>query len=259
MTSASWATWAETRRDQFKLGIMLLTRLPMRSITGVVPTLPASTWAWPIIGAFIGLMTGGTYLVATCIGLPPILSAFVALAVSLMLTGAMHEDGLADLADGLGGGSSVEKKLEIMRDSRLGSYGAAAMILTIGLRISAMAAFADPWITLMACIGLSAASRSFMVPVLWLVPPARTNGQGAHASEVTARQTIYCLLIAFIIFACATNILTALTVTVTMGISTFLLSRVVIKQISGQTGDVLGATQQLAEMTGWLTLVVVLI
>jgi len=239
---------------QLKLGFMLLTRLPVPEISGELPATSSSAWSWPIVGGLIGALTGGVFLFVSWLGLPPVLSAFIAVAASILLTGAMHEDGLADLADGLGGGATVERKLEIMRDSRLGSYGAAAMILSIGMRVTAMAAFADPWVVFTACIGLSAVSRAFIPVILWLLPPARQAGQGAGASQMAGSQVMYSALIA-IMFLIPLGVNLAPVLIIGMAISTGVLARWVMRQISGQTGDVLGAVQQVSEITGWLILV----
>ncbi|WP_338320010.1 adenosylcobinamide-GDP ribazoletransferase, partial [Bradyrhizobium ottawaense] len=101
--------------------------------------------------------------------------------------GALHEDGLADTADGLGGGRTRERKLEIMRDSRIGTYGVCALILSFGLRWSALAAIADPLLVAFALCAAHAAARAGVPAFMSLVPPARPDGLSASAGSPPGR------------------------------------------------------------------------
>ncbi|WP_052711642.1 adenosylcobinamide-GDP ribazoletransferase [Elstera litoralis] len=112
---------------RFRLALMFLTRLPVP----INPAPEASEIAeagdmFPLVGTLIGAATGAVFWGLSTLGLPPLVAAATALAAQLLLTGALHEDGLADMADGFGGGFTRARKLEIMRDSRLGTYGGAA-------------------------------------------------------------------------------------------------------------------------------------
>jgi adenosylcobinamide-GDP ribazoletransferase len=95
--------------------------------------------AWPLAGLAIAIAPAGVLLLASLAGLPPVITACLAVALLVALTGALHEDGLADVADGFGGGSNKAKKLAIMRDSRLGTYGALALVVTLIVRIFGLA------------------------------------------------------------------------------------------------------------------------
>ena len=93
--------------------------------------MPASSWTFPVVGAGVGALGALVYWLADRLGLDPILSAILAVAATLLLTGCLHEDGLADTADGFGASVSRERKLDIMRDSEIGTYGASALILSL--------------------------------------------------------------------------------------------------------------------------------
>ncbi|MAS40306.1 MAG: adenosylcobinamide-GDP ribazoletransferase, partial [Porticoccaceae bacterium] len=153
------------RCDEVRLAFMLLSRLPMGRIAAA-PPLSQSFWAYPLVGAVVGGVTGLVLWGGLALGLPPLAAAAVALGASVTLTGAMHEDGLADTADGFGGGDTVVRKLEIMRDSRLGSYGVLALIVTCGLRMSLWAELGAEIDNVMVLALLGALSRAILPPMI---------------------------------------------------------------------------------------------
>src|SRR5690606_40192087 len=110
------------------------------------------------------------------LGLPSGPAAALALAAAMLMTGCLHEDGLSDVADGIGGGSTRERKLEIMRDSRIGSYGTAALVISLLLRWSALAALAGPAQVFAAFIAAHCASRALPGALMHVLPPARADG-----------------------------------------------------------------------------------
>src|SRR5258708_2854655 len=130
--------------DDLRVAGAFLTRLPMPHPDGpILPNFARAHRAFPVVGALIGAVTGFTYLGLHAIGLPSLAAAALALGASALLTGALHEDGLADMADGFGGGRDKAGKLEIMRDSRLGTYGALALMVSFVAKLSALAALPD--------------------------------------------------------------------------------------------------------------------
>jgi len=228
---------------------MTLSRLPAGQVRGEVPSVAASVWAFPVVGVVIGGLAAALYAVTTALGVPPTLAAFLVVGLSVVLTGALHEDGLADMADGFGGGHTKDRKLEIMRDSRIGSYGAVALILAIALRASALPMVAAP---VLALIGLAAFSRALMPFVMWLLPPARSDGLGKSAGEVSGGLCLIALGLGAL--AMLPLGLPALWVILGMVVAALGVARLAKVQIGGQTGDVLGATQQITEISGWLIL-----
>ncbi len=225
------------------IALGLLTRLPVR----VDPARASArggraAWAWPIAG----LVPGGAAaaILAAGAGLPPGVVAALALAAACLLTGALHEDGLADVADGFWGGQGAARRLEIMRDSRIGAYGTCALVLTFLLRWAALAALAaaGAWIApLIAAI----ASRAAMTALAGLLPAARPSGLGASVG----RPGINAMLGAGIlgVAACGLAPDAALAAVISVVAAAAGLAVLARAKIGGQTGDVLGAAQVLAE------------
>jgi hypothetical protein len=117
--------------------------------------------------------------------LPPLLAALIAVAATVAVTGALHEDGLADTVDGFGGGGDRERKLQIMRDSRIGTYGVVALVLALGARVVALASFEDDADAIAALVLCQAASRALIVAVMRRAPLARSDGLAASAGRPT--------------------------------------------------------------------------
>ena len=169
--------------DEGKAALQFLTRLPVRGPAAWPRhALAASAPAFPLIGALIGALGGLAFALASWLGLPPTLAAVLAVAAQILLTGGLHEDGLADLADGLGGRTRADK-LGIMRDPRLGSFGALALILALLARIAALAALAEPLLVASALIAAGAASRAGLPALLASLAPARDDGLAADAGR----------------------------------------------------------------------------
>src|SRR5437868_1519353 len=133
----------ETLVADLKAALMFFTRLPIPNGAAMEEgALARATWAAPVAGVVVGLIGALVYWIAWKLNVPPLPSAVLALAATVAVTGALHEDGLADVADGFGGGKTIERKLEIMRDSRIGTYGVCALILSFMLRAGALSAIA---------------------------------------------------------------------------------------------------------------------
>ena len=131
----------------------------------------------------VGLIGALVLALTALLGLPLLLRAGLSTAALVAATGALHEDGLADVADGFGGGTTRERKLEIMRDSRIGAYGAIALALALILRVGALAAALDGgfWRGSLSLILVAALSRAAALTPLALLAPARADGAGAAA------------------------------------------------------------------------------
>ncbi|MCP3369491.1 adenosylcobinamide-GDP ribazoletransferase, partial [Bradyrhizobium cajani] len=171
-----------------RMAASFVTILPVASSKPATDgAIARATWALPVAGLVVGLAGALVYKVASRFGLTPSLAALLALAATALITGALHEDGLADTADGLGGGRTRERKLEIMRDSRIGTYGVCALILTFGLRWSALATIANPWAVTLALCAAHAAARAGVPAFMSLVPPARPDGLSASAGQPPGR------------------------------------------------------------------------
>ena len=241
------------RLDELRLAFMLLSRIPMGTLARA-PALSDCVWAYPLVGAVVGGLAGLVCALAARLGLPPLAGALLALWASALLTGAMHEDGLADLADGFGGGATKVRKLEIMRDSRIGSYGVLALILAVGVKAACLAALppAGAWLSLAA---LGALSRAVLPMVMLALPSARESGLGQAAGGALRPWPALAGLVLALLLAglCALPHLGA--VVLAMALVSAGVSVLARRQIGGFTGDVLGAVQNLAELAGFCALV----
>ncbi len=188
------------------------------------------------------------YKVSSRFGLTPNLAALLTLAATALITGALHEDGLADTADGLGGGRTRERKLEIMRDSRIGTYGVCALILSFGLRWSALAAIANPWAVALALCAAHTAARAGVPAFMSLVPPARSDGLSASAGSPPGRSVAIAFAAGTLALALALGPGKALVSLILLSLAGLMLARLAIRQIGGQTGDILGAFEQTGEI-----------
>jgi len=206
--------------------------------------------AWPLSGALLALAPALLFLLASAVRIPSIAAAILALAAMAFLTGGLHEDGLADTADGFGGGATRERKLELMRDSRLGTYGALALALAILLKASALGAIGVfPWRGALAIVCVAALSRALALWHWSATEPARSDGMAASAGRpdrvsltvaaLTGLAAAVLLLLAFHLAAILALLLA--------GAGVGLFSRVAEKQIGGHTGDTIGAAEQIAE------------
>ena len=211
-------------------------------------------WACPIAGALIGAVGAAAFGLAALLGLPSFLRAAFAVATLVLAAGALHEDGLADLADGFGGGQTRESKLAIMRDSRIGVYGTLALVLSLMLRVGALAALAHGGFAVAAAslILSGAASRAGALFPLALLPPARADGAGAGAGRLEANDLIAAgvavVCVAFLVGLVALGVTRALFACVLAAAAAWGVSALARRQIGGQTGDVAGAAQQAAEI-----------
>lgn len=222
----------------------LLTRLPLPAIT--VPPSPRAAWAWPVVGAAVGALAATAASAALALGLPPGVAAALALLTAALLTGGLHEDGLSDTADGLLGGQTRERRLEIMKDSRIGSHGALALLLVTLIRWSALATLIGAGHHWAALIAAGALSRAPMAVLIAALPNARGTGLSHHTGKPPRRAVFSALALAALVVLLATGG-HAPVLLLGAALTTALLARAAKARIGGQTGDILGASQQLAE------------
>jgi len=221
----------------------LLTRLPVP--THAAPA-PRAAWAWPVAGAAIGALAALATSAALALSLPAGPAAAIALITAALLTGGLHEDGLADTADGLMGGQTRERRLEIMKDSRIGSYGTLALLLITLIRWSALTTLIAAGLHWPALIAAGALSRAPMAVLIATLP----NARGTGLSHLTGKPPRSAMLVALAIAAAVALLATGpalLPMALAAAATTALLARAAVKRIGGQTGDILGASQQLAE------------
>ena len=229
--------------SDFTSATMLLTRLPVRG----TPTSDAAraAWAWPLVGLLTAVLASAVGWLALWLGVTPAVASMLVLGTLIVSTGALHEDGLADLADGFWGGFTRDRRLEIMRDSRIGAYGVIALVASLTIRWSLIATAMikmEPGVVLIAAV----VSRAPMAVMMRWLPPARTDGLSRGTGVPPLSATLVGLALAFValLFAGPGGLAAGgLVLLVLLGLGW--LAR---RKIGGQTGDVLGALQQMSEI-----------
>ena len=214
----------------------------------------ASAWAYPLVGVVLGVVLAATIPPMLWIGLPGGIIAGILLAMSVIMTGAMHEDGLADSADGLWGGWGRARRLEIMKDSHVGVYGVCAIALSLLIRWLALVVIVSVGAYWVALIAVCALSRASMVVLMATMPNARDGGLSKRVGRPSGATTWLAVGIAAVI-AVLCGYVGLIVVAV---VATFLCGLIARAKIGGQTGDILGATQQVNEMAMLVAIVVML-
>lgn len=233
------------------LAIGFLTRLPMSSGRG---DLAAAGWAFPLAGAVVGALSALVYWLAIRLGLTTLIAAALAVAAGILLTGALHEDGLADFADGLGVRGGPAEKLAAMRASGIGSYGTLVLLLGVLLRVLALAALVGPAGVTPALIAAHAGARAVLPWAMCREPQARTDGLAVAAGRPGWGTALAALLIGLVILILAEGPLRGVIAGLAALLGLLLLP-VARRQFGGLTGDVLGAVEQVAEIAILVSLV----
>ncbi|MBZ9673719.1 adenosylcobinamide-GDP ribazoletransferase [Mesorhizobium sp. B2-1-8] len=233
--------------DDIALCLVFFTRLPLPVFDFRGRSLSAAIWAAPIAGLVVGLIGAIVFATAERFGLAIGPSAALALVATVLTTGCLHEDGLSDVADGFGGGKSRGRKLEIMRDSRIGAYGAMALALSLLIRWSTLSELPDPTQALFALAAAHAASRGVLGAFMHLLPAARSDGLSAGAGAVSLEMAIAGAVIGAIplLLLGPGGAIAAL---ILLGLLFAAFHALCLNQIDGQTGDTVGALQQLSEI-----------
>jgi adenosylcobinamide-GDP ribazoletransferase len=240
--------------EDLKISVLFSTRLPFGHAAAIGGTdVARASWALPLAGLLVGLVGAAAYWLAHAAGLPSLSAAALALAATLLTTGCLHEDGLADVADGFGGGATREHKLAIMRDSRIGTYGTCALILSLLLRASAVASLVEPVAVAAALIAAHASARAAMPMLMWLVPQARTDGLSADAGRPPSASVIGAGLLAAIALGVGLDHRAAIIALLLLAATVVFMAWLCRRLIGGQTGDVLGALEQVSETLILLT------
>lgn len=224
--------------------LQFLTRVPIRlrrepSLSDTVAWFPL---AGALIGAAVGGAAGGLWHVV-----PPLVAGAVGVAVGLLVTGAFHEDGLGDVADAFGGGWTLERRLEIMKDSRHGTYGVAAICTSIAVRVVALGSLPGPWAMFTGAVAAHTMGRVAAVVMAGTMPLATHSGLGADYGRGTSRpRALVGTAMGLVLTAAAVGWWAApLAGAALVAVAgTGLLAR---RKIGGISGDVLGATEQVAE------------
>ncbi|MEM6482648.1 MAG: adenosylcobinamide-GDP ribazoletransferase, partial [Pseudomonadota bacterium] len=178
--------------------LALLTRLPV-SVGQTERDAARAAWAYPIVGLFPAALSGLIGSLAMTLGLGAAIASILALGTGAIVTGALHEDGLADCADGFWGAWTTKRRLEIMRDSRIGAYGVLTLIVTFAMRWAALSALFETDLGVAALLAAGAISRASMPALMTFLPPARPGGLSHHVGRPPLASTALALAITTVI------------------------------------------------------------
>jgi adenosylcobinamide-GDP ribazoletransferase len=227
-------------------------------IAGGPAPLAGAAWAFPVVGAAIGLAGGVIALLALAVGLGPGLAAVLAAIAVAVLTGALHEDGLADAADGLGARGGREARLAAMRDTSIGAFGVLALVLVVAGRLAALAELgATEGAMIGALVAAGALSRAGLALILQGVAPARADGLGHGAGAPSPEAALIAAVIAAVLAWVAVGLVAALAALIVAGLACFAVALLARHLFGGHTGDVLGAAQQITELAVLIAVVAV--
>jgi adenosylcobinamide-GDP ribazoletransferase len=240
--------WLRGVAGDLKIGLLFSTRLPLPHAMPIAGAdLARASWSLPVAGMLIGFAGALVYWISFHFDLPALVRAALAVGATLALTGCLHEDGLADTCDGLGGGTR-ERKLEIMRDSRIGTYGAGALALSLLLRVGALASLDGPAPVALALIAAHAGARAMVPLFLRLVPPARSDGLSSDTGRPPAASVAVAGLLGFALLLWCLGVGRAVVALLLLLAMLACLRWLCLRQIGGQTGDTAGALEQIGEI-----------
>ncbi len=241
----------DTVIGDLKASIAFLTRVPAAWL-GVDPEarpdFRRAAGLFPVAGCLVGIAGGAVLVIGMAIGMPSLAAATLAVAATVVLTGGLHEDGLADVADSLGG-ATAERRLQIMDDSRIGAYGAVALILSLLMRVTCVAAIAadSAWVAAAALVIAEGVSRAALVRMWHELPAARTTGLAHGTGPPDYNAMLIALATAGVLALLAIPLLglrPALLAAVLAALAAYISTRLTAQAIGGRTGDTLGACQQ---------------
>jgi adenosylcobinamide-GDP ribazoletransferase len=229
----------------FRVALSFLTRIPAGLGPHSEDRLARAVPWFPIVGALIGLAVAAVYAAASVLWFE-FVAAALAIASGIVLTGAFHEDGLADAVDAFGAGRDRDQTVRILKDPTIGTFGGVALVATFVLRAGALAMLpvASAWLVLPAAHALS---RAVAIGALGWIPPAG-EGLGASYGRSVTRARAVTAIAAGLVIATVTMGLNALVAVGVCGVAVWGWSRVAVKRLGGLPGDVLGAIQQTGEV-----------
>lgn len=236
------------------LAVSFFTRIPVRLPAEITPEqLNQASRYFALVGFFVGLICALVYMVSADY-LPKTIAVLMAMAASILVTGAFHEDGWADAWDGFGGGWSIAQKLAIMKDSRLGTYGAAALFVILLLKFQSLLALASPIVALILANTLSRVVATSLIYDMPYVALDATSKVKPLAQHLSTNSLLILLLTGLLVSLWFLSIGECILLFVILFIFRVLLALWFTRQLGGYTGDCLGAAQQSSEIVIYLSL-----
>jgi adenosylcobinamide-GDP ribazoletransferase len=232
---------------EIRLAMAFLTRFPV-GLGAEIAACPigAAVRAFPLVGLAVGAVGGLVYLVVDRLGMSATIAALLAIGAMVIATGGLHEDGLADAADGFGA-RSREQALAIMRDSHIGTFGVLALLFVVSLRVVALSYAGSAIEAVLLLIAGAAGSRAVLPTLMYALPPARMDGLGWDAGYPDRRRVVDAGALGALFVAAALWPVWGLVAIAAGTAAACLVGWLARRRLGGQTGDVLGAAQQITE------------
>lgn len=247
----------------FFIAVQFFTRLPIPRWVGFEQEwLHHASRYFPLVGLVVGAIAAGVYA-AAALAFPGPVAAVLSTAASIYVTGAFHEDGFADTCDGFGGGMTRERVLEIMKDSRVGAYGAIGVVCMLGVKCTALAML-PPAAAIAALLFAHPLSRLAATSLIWRMEYARAEGKAKPlaermtTTEFAIASASVAITAAVLLMTGALDLRAVLAALLASGVAAWWLARKFARRIGGYTGDCLGAVQQLAEALAYLAVLATL-
>lgn len=238
------------------LAISFFTRIPVRLPAEITPVqLNKASRYFALVGLLVGFICSLVYMVSVEY-LPKEIAVLIAMAASLLVTGAFHEDGWADVWDGFGGGWSIEQKLNIMKDSRLGTYGAAALFIILLLKFQSLMALASPVVAFILANTLSRVVATSLIYDMSYVALDATSKVKPLAQHLSNMSLFMLLLTGLLVSLWLLSLGECILLFVILFLFRALLAFWFNRQLGGYTGDCLGAAQQSSEIVIYLILLI---
>ena len=249
--------------SQFAEALTFLTRYPLpRRLFSRQPAGAKAAWAFPIAGVLAAALPALFLAALLAVAAGPLLAALLALTVYALVTGGLHQDGLADSADGLLGGRDRGHALEIMKDSRIGSFGVLALMFLTGIKAASLADISGSGDAPAMFVAAAAVGRAAMVFHWHALPAARTDGVARRLGQPAVTETALAILSAIVVMLLAGGAIDPIRAmgiaALATALTTGLFSVFVRRRIAGHTGDTLGATAEIGETTFLTALVIFL-
>jgi len=226
--------------------VSFLTRIPAHRHSANGSDMSAAVPWFPVVGLALGLLQAAIYLGLLKL-LPSLPASAVVVALLCLVTGAFHHDGLADMADAFGGGWTVEQRLEILKDSRLGTYGVTALCLVLIVEVSAISSLSG-WPAVYAMASAHTLSRAMSTVAMVTSTPARDSGLGVdYLTGLNSKAVVVAGVFATVVVAVGFKVW-AIVIVAGAGAVTLAVVRLAISKIGGISGDVLGGIQQLTKL-----------
>ena len=232
------------------LSLSFLTRIPVFKDLTFERTLMDAAWSFPLIGALVGLIGGMFAFLLSYLNVSPVIISFITIGAIILVTGGLHEDGLADTADGFGSNKRPEDKIRVMRDSRIGVYGTLALMITILTKVSALSELIDNdhiSTCVIALVVSGALSRSSMIGIAFFLENASETGLATLAGKPSPSSIGVCFFISILLCLFLLPLTKVLVAILLSSVTTVIIGFLSKKQINGYTGDILGTSQILSE------------